>query len=237
MVGVVTQKRCIIAVDGPAGAGKSTVARAVAEALGYTYIDTGSLYRALTWAALKAGIDPQKPGAQQALAHLATHTRVTLQPGPQGHRVFVNGEDVTDAIRSAETSAAVSFVAANEQVRRRLVALQRQLAGSGPVVMDGRDIGTVVFPDADVKVFLTASVAERARRRFAQTQHGGQGGSLEAVLENIEQRDAMDAGRAVAPLRKAADAVEIDTTDKTVAEVVNDVLRLVQGKEGLPCTP
>lgn len=232
----VGQTGCVIAIDGPAGAGKSTVARTVAQKLGYTYIDTGALYRALTWAALQTGIAPNDEASAQALALLAERTDVTLTPGPEGNRVWVDGRDVTEEIRAPETSAVVSFVAANERVRERLLALQRRMAESGRVVMDGRDIGTVVLPQADVKVFLTASADERARRRHAQLQADGHNQSLADIKANIERRDAIDAGRAVAPLRKAEDAIEVDTTDATIDEAVTAVLHLVRAKEGYSCT-
>src|SRR5690625_3298312 len=138
-------KGCVIAVDGPAGAGKSTVARTVAQKLGYTYIDTGAMYRAIAWAVLQAGIAPDEPDTGAAVAGIAEKTEVTLRPGPGGNRVFVGDRDVTDVIRSPETSAVVSYVAANADVRTRLLTLQRAMARDGGVVMDGRDIGTVVL--------------------------------------------------------------------------------------------
>lgn len=229
----VAEIQSVIAIDGPAGAGKSTVARTAARQLGYIYIDTGAMYRAMTLAVLRAGIAPD---AEEAVARLAEQTQVTLSQGPEGNRVHLDGEDVTEAIRAPETSAAVSHVAAIAGVRRRLLALQRELARSGGVVMDGRDIGTVVLPDADVKVFLTASVEERARRRWAELRTAGHDEPLADIRANIEQRDTIDAGRAVAPLRQANDAVVIDTTHKTIAEAVADVLQLVKAKEGTSCT-
>ena len=229
-----TKTAWTVAIDGPAGAGKSTVARKVAQRLGYTYIDTGAMYRAVTWAVLQAGL---APGDEDAVARRAADTEIQLQTDAAGVRVVVAGQDVTDVIRGPETSAAVSYVAANPKVREHLVALQRRMARQGGVVMDGRDIGTVVLPDADVKVFLTASAEERARRRFEELKTAGHAESLEAIRRNIEQRDAIDSGRSVAPLRKAKDAVEIDTTDRTIDEVVGAVLRLVRTKEGSRCTP
>lgn len=226
------ETRCVIAIDGPAGAGKSTVARTVARELGYVYIDSGAMYRALTLAVMRAGIAPD---ASEEVAGVADEAQVTLSPGPTGNRVYLDGDDVTEAIRDPETSAAVSYVAAVPQVRNRLVALQQQMAREGGVVMDGRDIGTVVLPGADVKVFLNASVEERARRRWEELRSSGHEQQLAVIRANIEQRDTIDAARAVAPLRKADDAVEIDTTKKTIAEVVEDVLQLVRAKEGPSC--
>lgn len=226
------ETRCVIAIDGPAGAGKSTVARTVARELGYVYIDSGAMYRALTLAVMRAGIAPD---ASEEVAGVADEVQVTLSPGPTGNRVYLDGDDVTEAIRDPETSAAVSYVAAIPEVRNRLVALQQQMAREGGVVMDGRDIGTVVLPGADVKVFLNASVEERARRRWEELRSSGHEQQLAAIRANIEQRDTIDAARAVAPLRKADDAVEIDTTNKTIAEVVADVLQLVRAKEGRSC--
>lgn len=225
----------VIAIDGPAGAGKSTVARTVAEKLGYTYIDTGAMYRAITWAVLQAGITPDDPATAEAVARIAAATEITLKPHPDGIRVYVDERDVTDVIRSPETSAAVSYVAANPRVRSRLLTLQRAMAEKGGVVMDGRDIGTVVLPGADLKVFLTASAEERARRRFRQLKGTKGSPSLASIRNNIEERDAIDSTRAVAPLRKADDGIEIDTTTLTIDEAVDAVLRLVNEKEDSSC--
>lgn len=225
--------RATIAIDGPAGAGKSTVARLVAQRLGYVYVDTGAMYRAFTLAVLRADVDPE---AVETVASLADETTVTLTQGPEGNRVFLNEEDVTDEIRTSRVSGAVSHVAANPAVRDRLVALQRQLGADGGVVMDGRDIGTVVFPDADLKIFLNASVEERARRRWEQLRAEGSVSPLVEIRANIERRDAIDASREVAPLRKAADAVEVDTTNKSIDRVVQAIYDLAKVKEGQCCT-
>ena len=227
------EKRLVIAIDGPAGAGKSTVARKVAAALGYLYIDTGAMYRALTLAVLRAGVPVDDPAA---VAAAVAGVRIRLEPSPAGNRVFLDEEDVTAAIRSPEVSAAVSQVAAIPEVRRRLVTLQRQLAAEGGVVMDGRDIGTVVLPHADLKVFLTADLEERARRRYLELQAAGHGLDLEEIRSNLEERDRLDTGRAVSPLRIADDAVIIDTTDRPVERVVAEVLRLCRRRLEACCT-
>ncbi|REJ33322.1 MAG: (d)CMP kinase [Bacillota bacterium] len=219
------RQRLVIAVDGPAGAGKSTVARRVAAALNYLYIDTGAMYRAIALAVLEEGVGPDD-GA--AVERLARGLDVELVPSAAGNRVLLEGRDVTERIRAPEVSAAASQVAALPRGRRRMGQLHRRSAGGGGVVMDGRDIGTVVFPDADVKVFLTASAEERARRRWLELRAAGHAPSLDDIRANIESRDRLDSTRDVAPLRKAEDAVEIDTTDKTVDEVVDQVLELVR---------
>lgn len=226
------QAGLVIAIDGPAGAGKSTVARTVARSLGYLYIDTGAMYRAITLAVLQAGI---RPDDQAAVERIAADVTIELSPSPTGNRVLLDGEDVTEPIRTPEVSDAVSLVAAVPGVRRHMLAKQRQLAARGAVVMDGRDIGTVVLPDADVKLFLTASAAARAERRWRELQAAGHRETLDAIRRNIEARDRLDATRSVAPLRKAPDAIEIDTTQKTVDDVVAEVLTLIR-RELNPCS-
>ncbi|OUM95843.1 MAG: cytidylate kinase [Firmicutes bacterium ZCTH02-B6] len=227
------EKRLVVAIDGPAGAGKSTVARKVAEALGYLYIDTGAMYRALTLAVLRAGAPVDDAAAVTAVVQ---RCRVSLAPGPNGNRVFLNGEEVTGEIRTLAVSNAVSQVAAIPAVRQHLVELQRQLARAGGVVMDGRDIGTVVLPNADLKIFLTASLEERARRRYRETQALGHGSNLEEIRKNLEERDRLDSGRATSPLRIAEDAVVIDTTDWSIEQVVTHVLRLCRRRLEACCT-
>jgi len=209
-------KNPVVAIDGPAGSGKSTVARAVADALGLPVLDTGAMYRALTWAVLDGGIDP---GDRAAVIGVAE--RLDLDVGPP---VRVGGRDVNDAIRTADVTAAVSTVAAVPEVRVRLVAAQREwieIHGGG--VVEGRDIGTVVAPDAVLKVYLVASEEERARRRQRQDDADGPG-DLGATQEAIRRRDAIDSGRAASPLAVAADAVVLDTTDLSVEGVVAEVL-------------
>jgi cytidylate kinase len=212
----------VVAIDGPAGSGKSTVARRVAELAGLRYLDTGATYRALTLALLRRGVPPEDP---RAVADAAKSVDLTLElaPGDTGAaRVLLDGVPVGPELRSSQVNAAVSAVSAVPAVRELLVARQRSLAGLGGIVVEGRDIGTVVWPGADVKVFLTASDSERARRR--RSDRGGGGESAEALA----RRDRLDSGRAASPTRPADDAVVIDSTDRTVDEVVEEILRLVE---------
>jgi cytidylate kinase len=208
----------VIAIDGPAGAGKSTVARAVARALGVTYLDSGAMYRCVALAALRAGASV---GDGAALARLARGLEIAIADG----RVRLDGEDVTEDIRAAEVSAAASRVSVHPEVREAMVERQRALIASGDYVAEGRDIGTVVSPDAPLKVFLTASDAERARRRAAET-----GEPQSAVLAAQATRDARDRGREHGPLRAADDAVEIDTTSLKVDEVAKRVVALARDR-------
>jgi cytidylate kinase len=208
----------VIAIDGPAGAGKSTVARAVAAELGFTYLDSGAMYRCVALAAAEAGLDVDDGEALGALA-------AGLEVGLDDARVTLGERDVSTAIRSPEVTAAASRVSVHPQVREAMVALQRQLIAAGEFVAEGRDIGTVVSPEAALKVFLTASDEERARRRAAQT-----GEDFEAVLAAQRSRDARDTGREHGALRPAADAVEIDTTGLTLQEVVGRVVALAREK-------
>jgi cytidylate kinase len=206
----------VIAIDGPAGAGKSSVARGVAEALGFTYLDSGAMYRSVALAALRAGVDLDDPGAMGELAR-------SLRIGVANGRVELDGRDVTDAIRSAEVTAAASRAAVHPLVREAMVERQRELIGNGRYVAEGRDIGTVVSPDAPLKVYLTASDEERARRRAAET-----GEAAEEVLKDQRLRDARDQTRAHSALRPAADAVQIDTTGLPLAAVVGRVIELAR---------
>ncbi|SFF75080.1 cytidylate kinase [Planifilum fulgidum] len=216
-------KRLTIAIDGPAGAGKSTVARRVAEEMGLLYVDTGAMYRAITWKALQSGIDLSD---EQGVAGIARETEIELNP-PE---VRVDGIRVTEAIRSPEVTQHVSKVAKMAEVRRVLVEKQRRLARDGGVVMDGRDIGTHVLPDADVKVFLTASLEERVRRRHLEMIRRGFSSDPDRLYQEIKQRDEMDENRSHSPLRPAADAVIMDTTGRSIDEVVSMILDLCRTK-------
>lgn len=215
-------RRLVIAIDGPAGAGKSTLARGLAAALDYTYVDSGAMYRVVGLAAHERGIDLAD---RHALAALVDTLDFTLRPDPAGQRVLLEGRDVTDAIRTPAAGERASQVAAIPEVRTGLVARQRALGASGGIVMDGRDIGTVVFPDADCKFFVTASVAERARRRA--TELAGTENDLEAIQRQIETRDQRDSERTHSPLQAAPDAELVDTTGHTVAALVTRLLERV----------
>lgn len=219
--------RLVIAVDGPAGAGKSTVAQAVAERLGYVYIDTGAMYRALALQAARAGV---APGDGQGLCRLLREIEIELAVHPHAaekNRVYVNDDDVTEAIRSPQVTADVSQVASHSEVRKHMVKMQQQLASKGGVVMDGRDIGTTVLPNAGLKVFLTADVSARAKRRWRELDAVGHQIPIEEVQKAILERDRQDQERAESPLRQADDAVVIDSTYRQINDVVDEVLGLV----------
>ncbi len=222
-----------IAIDGPAGAGKSTVARAVAAALHYTYVDTGAMYRAATLRCLRENVDLADHGAVEAVV---TAGKIGFSQFQDGVRVCLDGEDVTQEIRSREVGEAVSLVAQVPAVRTALVRMQREMGRRGGVVMDGRDIGTVVLPHADVKVFLTASSDERARRRHRELVAAGRDSDLEEVRRAIERRDEIDRNREIAPLRAADDAVTIDTTQRSIEEIVTWILGLCRDRGGISCT-
>ena len=201
----------VIAIDGPAGTGKSTVARGLATTLQARYLDTGAMYRIVTLSALRQGVDLDDP---TAIAAAVQNTDMAVGHDPAEDRSFLEGEDVSAEIRGDAVTKAVSAVSAVPEVRARLVALQRNLAdGAGPVVVEGRDIGTVVLPDADVKIFLTASAEERARRRNDQNVASGLRDDFDAVLADVRRRDHLDSTRAVSPLRAADDALVVDTSD------------------------
>jgi len=217
------KRRLVIAIDGPVGAGKSTAARRLAEALGYLYIDSGAMYRALGRKAVQAGVDLHDPAR---LADLAAATDIRVAAGGSGPRVLVDGEDVTDALRTPAMDLASSLVSVVPEVRRRLVTIQRAMAKAGGIVMDGRDIGTVVFPDADVKIFLDAPHEVRARRRHLELVEKGLAPSSE-VGSDLAGRDRRDSEREVSPLKMADDAVRIDTASVNIDEVVKAVLKAV----------
>ncbi|EHI11126.1 cytidylate kinase [Mycolicibacterium thermoresistibile ATCC 19527] len=222
----------MVAVDGPAGTGKSSVSKGLARALGARYLDTGAMYRIVTLAVLRAGVDP---GNAEAVAEIADTVQLDVGQSPDDQRFYLGAEDVSDEIRGDAVTRAVSAVSAVPEVRERLVALQRQLAaGEDSVVVEGRDIGTVVFPDADVKIFLTATAEERARRRNAQNVAKGLDDDYAGVLADVQRRDRLDSSRAVAPLRAAADAVVVDTSDMTEQQVVEHLTALVAEQAGAP---
>ncbi len=218
-------KKLSIAIDGPAAAGKSTVAKIVAEKLSYIYIDTGAMYRALTYKAISEGIDLEN---EEALYHTLVKTNITLLPSANGQLVFLDHQDVTSDIRTSNVTNSVSIVSKHQKVREEMVKRQQEFANGGGVVMDGRDIGTHVLPNAEVKVFLRASVEERALRRHAENLEKGFSSDLALLTEEIARRDKIDSEREIAPLKKAVDAVEIDTTSLGIADVVGEIMALVQ---------
>src|ERR1700682_5868414 len=222
----------MIAVDGPAGTGKSSVSRGLARALGARYLDTGAMYRIVTLSVLRAGIDLTDPAA---IGTVAAEVELAVGYDPDEDRSYLAGGAVSTEIRGDEVNRAVSAVSAVPAVRARLVALQRELAqGAGSVVVEGRDIGTVVLPYADVKIFLTASAETRARRRNDQNVANGLGDDYERVLADVQRRDHLDSTRAVSPLRAADDALMVDTSDMTEPEVIAHLLELVEQRAGAP---
>jgi len=219
------ERGIIIAIDGPSGAGKSTLAKELAKRLGYLQLDTGAMYRALAWLARKDGLDLADESAVRAFCAAAD---IELQPLNGSSRVFANGCEVTSEIRTPEISMLTSRMSALGPVREAMTQLQRRMGAKGGVVLEGRDIGTVVFPDAELKFFLTASAEERGRRRFLELQSKGDPITLEATIQDVKQRDAQDASRALAPLKQAEDALPIDSTGLSIDEVVSLMERAVQ---------
>jgi len=222
------EKRLIIAIDGPSGAGKGTVARALAARLGYRHVDTGAMYRAVAWKATQEGIDLSDEAAVAALGERATFD---VEAG----RISIDGHDVRAAIRTPEIDKAAASVARHPSVRRVLVARQREFGAGGGVVMEGRDIGTVVFPHADVKIYLDASPEERARRRAADPAHtSSKTSQLSDVATALAERDKSDSTRAVSPLAIAPDATVVDTTGVSVEDVIERVLSVIEGRRSIP---
>jgi cytidylate kinase len=209
-----------IAIDGPAAAGKSTVAKIIAEHYSYIYIDTGAMYRALTYKALQENVDLKD---EEKVADVLSSIIIELQPSEDGQIVLVNEDNVTEIIRSNEVTNNVSIVAMHPKVRDEMLKRQRILAETGGVVMDGRDIGTHVLPDAELKIFLRATVEERAKRRHEENQKKGYSSDFEQLKQEIANRDKLDSEREVAPLRKAEDAIEIDTTALSIHDVVKRI--------------
>lgn len=219
--------RPVIAIDGPVGAGKSTVARAAAQRLGYRYVDTGAMYRSVAWAAGRQGVDLMD---REGVAGLAREVEIEFVPAPDGQRVIVGGTDVTEAIRTPQVSEGASIASAYPEVRQAMVALQRRMGQGGGVVMEGRDIGTVVFPDAEVKIYLDATLLERARRRYEELRANGEQVSYDEVRLALLERDQRDSTREHSPLRAAPDAVVVDSTAMTVDQIVEDILARVGGR-------
>ena len=219
--------RLNIAIDGPVGAGKSSIADMVAERLGILHLDTGAMYRALGWAALQKGIDLQD---EQAVTALCLALPISVRHEADGQHTLVDGQDVTGLIRTPEVSMAASTVSRYADVRRAMVRLQQKLAAETDMILDGRDICTTVLPNATAKIYLTASCEERARRRLKQWQDEGSDISFEQVLEEVRKRDEQDMNRAVEPLRQAEDAVLVDSTDMAMEQTVETILRIVEEK-------
>ncbi len=217
-----------VAIDGPAGAGKSTIARAAAEAPGFVYIDTGAMYRAVALYAVRQGVDTKND--PDGVIALLPEVEIGIRHVDGVQRIFLGTEDVSEAIRLPEISVGASDVAVIPAVRLKLVELQRKLSETQDVIMDGRDIGTYVLPDAQVKIFLTADVRERAQRRYKELCEKGVSCDFEEVLKDMEYRDKNDSSRAFAPLKKAEDAVLLDTTNNTPEESIARVINLIRGK-------
>lgn len=217
-----------IAIDGPAGAGKSTIAREVAKQLGYIYVDTGAMYRAMALYLLKKDI---RGDNKDAVSQACQNADVTIEYVNGEQQVILNGENVTSSLRTEEVGEMASASSANKDVRLKLVELQRTLAGKADVVMDGRDIGTYVLPLADIKIFLTASTSIRAERRFLELTEKGMDCNLEAIKSSIAERDERDTKREFAPLKQAEDAILLDTSFMTIEEVIHNIIGIIESKQ------
>ena len=218
-------KKIAIAIDGPAGAGKSSISKVVANELGYLYIDTGAMYRGVTWAVLDSHVDVKN---QKDVESLLPSLDLTLEPTANACKVFVKGQDVTDLIRQQQINENVSTIASYKGVREYLVERQQAMAAVGGVILDGRDIGSVVLPKAELKIYLTASVDSRAKRRWLEVQGTSNEQSLEDIKNNVESRDEMDKNRDESPLVCVEDAIVVDSSNMTFDETVEHILHLVQ---------
>ncbi|HAX45898.1 MAG: (d)CMP kinase [Nitrospinaceae bacterium] len=216
----------IIAIDGPAGSGKSTIAKIVAEKLHFRYIDTGSMYRSVAWKSLQKKVTL---GDEDAVANIARETKIELVPGENGQSVFIDGENITSQLKEETISRGAAIVAAQPIIREIMTAKQRELGKQGQVVMDGRDIGTVVFPQADKKFFMDADPEERGRRRFTELKDKKQiaNADLATIIEQVKQRDQEDRNRKIAPLKQAEDAILIDTTHLSIDQVVEQIMKTI----------
>ena len=223
--GLMNTHKIAVAVDGPAGAGKSSISKIVAKKLGYLYIDTGAMYRSVTWAVLHNHIDVNN---QKAVEALLPELDLTMEASDDSCKVFIAGQDVTDCIRTPQVNNAVSIVASYKGVRQYLVERQRLMAEAGGVILDGRDIGSVVLPDAELKIYLTASVEARAMRRYLEVKGTSNEQTLEDIKDSVMQRDDMDKNRKESPLIQVEDAVLVDSSDMTFDETVEHILHLVQ---------
>ena len=219
-------KRVVVAIDGPAAAGKSTISKLVAKSLGFTYIDTGAMYRAFTSYVIDKGVDPKN---EKECVKLIPEVDIVLYPDG---KVMCSGKDVTRVIREQKVSSNVSYIASYKEIRLALVELQRKMAESQSVVMDGRDIGTYVLPNADVKIFMVASVKERADRRFKENMEKGIPCTYEEIVEDVEKRDRIDSSRAFAPLKPAEDSILLDTSLLSIGQVHAAVLKIIKDKVG-----
>lgn len=223
--GIMNTHKIAVAVDGPAGAGKSSISKIVAKKLGYLYIDTGAMYRSVTWAVLHNHIDVNN---QKAVEALLPELDLTMEASDDSCKVFIAGQDVTDFIRTPQVNNAVSIVASYKGVRQYLVERQRLMAEAGGVILDGRDIGSVVLPNAELKIYLTASVEARAMRRYLEVKGTVNEQTLEDIKDSVMQRDDMDKNRKESPLIQVEDAVLVDSSDMTFDETVEHILHLVQ---------
>jgi cytidylate kinase len=228
------EKKNIITIDGPSGAGKSTISKLLAARLHYTYLDTGAMYRVVGLQVVRSGLDLEADGARKKLVELLADLEMSLAPGEENQeaRAFLQGEDVSDAIRTPEMAMVASRVSAEPEVRKKLTEMQRAIGSKGEIVAEGRDMGTIVFPDARYKFFLDASPEERARRRQKQLLQQGRKVDYDEILAQIQKRDQDDSSRSLAPLRPAADAMVIDSSQMSIDEVVLYMLAAINNKAG-----